>query len=448
MSNSPELSALIKRLEFSVQKKSNFLKTIRSPPLLIEGLKELNNVIGNKDVKDSVALQVSHLIMIKVRATENKSIKEEDVMLNTILYGPPGVGKTLIGTKLAKIWYSLGYMRPASPKNTNSDSDLKNAIREILKDNNTSTDDNAAVIGFMLMFTTILIIFLSMAWGFYNRFGGLWTIISILLLFILIFIVGYYVYSINNPSSSQSDTKISSNESESDTSPIVISSDDQIIKVVSRDDFIDQYVGWTSKKTNKLLRQNLGKVLFVDEAYSLINGPHDEFGMEALTTINLFLSQHPKDIIVIFAGYKDLLETGAFAAQKGLKRRFMWQFNCSGYNSKELFDIFNFQLKAKGWEISNPDEVSALFNDNYDAFKSFAGDTDRLCFFSKLEHSRDYIGNNDHLKLNSLETSHIKSGILKLRENSMHEDFETTNNPMANLMRMMSSSQEPKYSYR
>lgn len=118
-------------------------------------------------------------------------------------------------------------------------------------------------------------------------------------------------------------TKNESNEY--GNSPVIteIPPDDQIIKVVTRADFVDRYVGWTSPKTIKLLEENLGKVLFVDEAYSLINGPHDEFGMEALTALNLFLSQRPREIIVVFAGYKDLLQTGVYSVQPGLKRRFI-----------------------------------------------------------------------------------------------------------------------------
>ena len=52
-------------------------------------------------------------------------------------------------------------------------------------------------------------------------------------------------------------------------------------------------------------------MLFVDEAYSLYNGSNfspDMYGMECLTTINLYMSENPTKVIVIFAGYKDLLD--------------------------------------------------------------------------------------------------------------------------------------------
>ena len=200
----------------------------------------------------------------------------------------------------------------------------------------------------------ILITFLSMAWSFYNRFGGAVTVGIFILMVILVIYVAYYISmntdeeyneinkekedkKKNNQNKTHSDEKSWSDGKNIDeefvqgsdqsldygNSPTMhyVPKDSDIIKVVTRADFVDRYVGWTSPKTVKLLEENLGKVLFVDEAYSLINGPHDEFGMEALTALNLFLSQRPKEIIVIFAGYKDLLESGPYAVQTWVKTK-------------------------------------------------------------------------------------------------------------------------------
>lgn len=89
--------------------KAPFLESIRYPDLLVSSLEELNELIGNHSVKDSVATQVAYLIAVKTSKSDSH-IENDHVMLNTILYGPPGVGKTLVGTKLAKIWYSLGFL--------------------------------------------------------------------------------------------------------------------------------------------------------------------------------------------------------------------------------------------------------------------------------------------------------------------------------------------------
>jgi len=72
---------------------------------LIRALEELRDVIGNENVKESIALQVQHLIQDKKKEIENSHSqnKSKPLMLNTILYGSPGLGKTLIGVKLHRM---------------------------------------------------------------------------------------------------------------------------------------------------------------------------------------------------------------------------------------------------------------------------------------------------------------------------------------------------------
>ena len=216
-----------------------------------------------------------------------------------------------------------------------------------------------------------------------------------------------------------------------------IPSDDQIIKVVSRQDFVGKYVGWSDKQTIKLLEENLGKVLFIDEAYSLANDATDSFGVEALSAINLFLSQNAGKIIVIMAGYKDLMENGIFAIQPGLRRRFMWQFESEGYTGDELFKIFKIKLANKGWSLTTEDNVRHLFNKYRDIFVNQGGDVERLVFFCSLEHSKDFINDEHGVLINNLNIDHIKKGLIKLQENNIQSspDEETSSNPLANMMK-------------
>ena len=424
-----DLENLIYKLKKGIAKKAPYIKTIRNPALLVKSLIELNELIGNEKVKDSIVLQISHILINKQKSLHHQ--KKDNVMLNTVLAGPPGCGKTLIGTLLAKIWFSLGFLNQPARQTSMP-------IPEVFKNN--QNEDTGLIIILGILF---LIWIFSLTYNFYSNYGSVLTILLIIVLFAVVFGILY--------SLSQDDLPIKTIDKQP-YKPQKIN-DDDIITVVSRAQFVAKFVGHSAQQTNKLLYDNMGKVLFVDEAYSLLQSVDDSFGMEALTALNLFLSQHPNDIIVIFAGYQDLLDAGPFTAQPGLKRRFLWQFECEGYNNQELFDIFKMKLK-KDWVLEDEKAVRQLF-DRYDGcFQGQGGDIEKVLFFSSLEHSRDFI-QNDSLSLNCLTTNQIERGILKLIDNNISSQKESYNNPMANLMNMfrhqgkknkVSKPSEPKLS--
>lgn len=450
-----DLESLINRIKQGIDEDKSYIKTIRHPKLLLLSLKELQDMIGNDKVKDAVAADISHLIMSKMRSEQHPEMKEDEVMLNIVLKGEPGVGKTVLATKIGKIFYSLGYLQGGKKENSNG---VGNVLKGVFGDTNntTSTDNTGLILYILFIFIIILITFISVAWSFYEKFGGEWTIAMIIVIIALIIIVGYLISvsinennDVNNNLNNNVNNKVNNNinnknnnnndkTDKPDECPAAgLPSDSQIIKVVSREDFVDQYVGWTAPKTKKLLSENIGKVLFVDEAYSLVEGLDDKFGVEAATTLNLFMSQHPNEIIVIFAGYKNLLEKGIFTAQPGLKRRFMYHFHCDGYTPEQLFKIFKSQLAKKGWGVTDEQESIKVFVKEKDAFPFSGGDTERLTHYAKVEHSKEYMKKADGMKLNKLSPLHILKGITKLKENSgkVHDDKE--DDKMSNLMKMM-----------
>jgi len=440
-----ELSRLISRLNQAITSHTPYIKSVRHPKLLVKSLEELNLIVGHSRVKDAVASQVSHLISIKTRAASSLTLKEDKVMLNTILYGSPGLGKTLIGTRLAKIWYSLGYIDGSRKGKTRSlqsaETTAENRIDEILN----FYSDLGGDMEEMSTYMPVITIFIYILSCYYKELGIYWTI-SLIIVFLII-IYTYHAFTTETEQSSEHKSDIGlvlqniTDFPKEDMTEAKMPKDEDIITIVSRSDFVGKYSGWSDKKTLKILDDNLGKVLFVDEAYSLITSSYDTFGREVLNTINQFLSEHPGEIIIIFAGYKHLMERSIFHYQPGLCRRFMWQFECEGYDYSELFEIFVQQLKAKGWDLSDYKATKRLFHKNEDAFPNFGGDTERLTFFAELEHSREYVGSNMDINIHlnndthhnistMLEPKHVRRGIRKLRENNIKNTSKLRSRPV------------------
>ena len=401
-----DLEHLILSLQKSIAKRDPHIKSIRNPSLLLKSLKELDALIGNHNIKESVASQVSHLIV-----SQGRKVKNNDLMLNALIVGTPGCGKTLVGTILAKIWYSLGFLKGGKPKSQNLPS-----FTDQFK--NTTSEDNPMFNVFLLVAFLWLV---GLTWSFYSNYGGLMTMVLIFTLFVVLVAIFYYY---QNNDKKNIDEKTIKNYNIPEHIP-----DDDIIRIVSRSDLVGSFCGSTALKTRKLLEENLGKVLFIDEAYSLYQSREDSFGAECLNELNLFMSMHPDEIIIIFAGYLDKIEEGPFRQQVGLKRRFMWQFKCEGYDSSELFEIFKTKTTKEEWILEKPHEMKKLFDEYYDAFGNYGGDCQKVLYFSTLEHSAEFINANedDDIDINILKVEHVRKGIMKLMENSITGQPESKN---------------------
>ncbi len=108
--------------------------------------------------------------------------------------------------------------------------------------------------------------------------------------------------------------------------------------VASRADFIAGFVGQTAIKTKKKIREALGGVLFIDEAYSLLSGSNQDFGKEAIDTLVMEMTRHNENLVVVLAGYPD--ETKALlASNPGLTSRFKKFIHFEDYNKDELIEI-------------------------------------------------------------------------------------------------------------
>jgi hypothetical protein len=128
---------------------------------------------------------------------------------------------------------------------------------------------------------------------------------------------------------------------------------------VDRSGLVAGFVGQTALKTNEVIQKALGGVLFIDEAYALANedAPND-FGKEAIETLLKGMEDHRADLVVIVAGYTDLM--GRFLhANPGLESRFNKYFYFEDYDGGQLLEIFRSLCGKNGYTLDGETEKFA-----------------------------------------------------------------------------------------
>lgn len=125
----------------------------------------------------------------------------------------------------------------------------------------------------------------------------------------------------------------------------------QLIEV-GRGDLVGKYVGWTAQTVQAKFKAAIGGVLFIDEAYSLVDEHSGSFGDEAINTIVQEMENHREDVVVIFAGYPDKME---YFIQKnpGLRSRIAFHVPFADYSAEELCEIAALIGKGKGVSFDN-----------------------------------------------------------------------------------------------
>ena len=99
------------------------------------------------------------------------------------------------------------------------------------------------------------------------------------------------------------------------------------------------YVGQTGDKTLALINEAYGGVLFIDEAYSVVNEGNKQFGQAAIDTLTKAMEDKRDDLIVIVAGYDKPMDD-FLATNEGLASRFSSTLHFDDYNADELYAIF------------------------------------------------------------------------------------------------------------
>lgn len=121
---------------------------------------------------------------------------------------------------------------------------------------------------------------------------------------------------------------------------------------VSRTDLIAGYQGQTALKVKKVIEKAKGGVLFIDEAYSITENEHsDSYGRECLTELTKALEDYRNDLVVIVAGYTELMNK-FFESNPGLKSRFNTFIKFDDYTAEELEEILTMMCKNNDYILS------------------------------------------------------------------------------------------------
>lgn len=131
------------------------------------------------------------------------------------------------------------------------------------------------------------------------------------------------------------------------------------VVIAGRSDLVAGFVGQTAIKTKKKIREALGGVLFIDEAYSLLSKGEQDFGREAIDTLVEEMTKHQENLVVILAGYSDLMNS-LLESNPGLSSRFKKSIVFPDYTVHELMEILEHYVKEFGYQLET-DVEKALF---------------------------------------------------------------------------------------
>ena len=126
---------------------------------------------------------------------------------------------------------------------------------------------------------------------------------------------------------------------------------------VTRESLVAGYSGQTALKVDDLVKKAMGGVLFIDEAYNLVNGDHDEFGKEAFNTLLTKAENYRDRLMVIMAGYEEPMRQ-LILVNEGMARRFPHELHFEKYTEDELFQIMQFMLKKRHYFLHMDAEVA------------------------------------------------------------------------------------------
>lgn len=117
---------------------------------------------------------------------------------------------------------------------------------------------------------------------------------------------------------------------------------------VERKDLVGKFIGDTAPRTSEKIKEAMGGVLFIDEAYTLTPKSDNDFGHEAIATLIKAMEDYKDSLIIIFAGYeKEMIEFKR--ANPGIESRIGYTFKFEDYTCSELVEMFDLKVRQIGY---------------------------------------------------------------------------------------------------
>ena len=132
-----------------------------------------------------------------------------------------------------------------------------------------------------------------------------------------------------------------------------------------RSGLVAEFVGQTAVKTNKIVDKALDGVLFIDEAYALVEGGREDYGREAIATLLKRMEDDRDRLVVILAGYTDEMKR-FMESNPGLRSRFNRYVDFPDYSAEELSRIFLLNVESNEY-VCTPEALSVLMRGLEDA---------------------------------------------------------------------------------
>jgi SpoVK/Ycf46/Vps4 family AAA+-type ATPase len=126
-----------------------------------------------------------------------------------------------------------------------------------------------------------------------------------------------------------------------------------------RSGLVASYIGQTAAKVQAAVDAARGGMLFVDEAYALVNGSDQDFGNEAVSTLLKAMEDHREDLAVVFAGYPAPM-AALLDSNPGLRSRFPKTIEFTDYTDVELVEIFAALCDEHHYRLSPSGRAAAL----------------------------------------------------------------------------------------